>query len=126
MIEPGRITLELLIGPDTYLYLSYILSPILSTIASWWADQMADESLRKKEKEKNPDVTDEELQNVYEFEHVRQPLIAGLLAGIAVVWTAINQTGLGLEGAAVLSIVSGLTARWYLEKLASIFISKNN
>jgi hypothetical protein len=125
MIEPGQITLELLVGPIVYLYMAYI-TPILSAIAAYWADSMADESLKINAKAKNPAMTPEQLGDVYEFEHISHPLIAGLLAGIVVVWGAMTITPVGFEAAAVLAIGAGITARKSLGKVAAMFVTKNN
>jgi len=125
MIITDQISLEMLIGPIAYYALIYILPPLFAALAAWWADTVADASLQNKERAKlslveNPVIVD--LTEIYEFEHISQPIIAGLLAGFLVVYPLLS-TGLSLESAILLGIAAGLVSRKVLSSTAAAFVS---
>jgi len=125
MIIPGQTTLELLIGPTIYAIALYIIPPLFAAIAAYVGDSLADESMRQKARNVIDNVTPESLQEIYEFEHISQPIGAGLLAGIIVIYSAI-PFGISLESAIPLAIVTGLGARKVLGTAAASFVTKRN
>lgn len=124
MIEPGEITLELLLNnPLYYMAFVYIGALALSAIAAWWADRQADNALKQESRKIDPlaDVT-----QVYEFENVRDPILAGMLACVVVVFplaASIDVVG-GWQAIYASAVLSGITARAVLMKLAAGFVSK--
>ncbi len=123
MIIPGQTTLELLIGPTLYTIALYIVPPLFSALAAYIGDALADESMRQKSRTVNDNVSSESLQEIYEFEHISQPVGAGLLAGIVVIYSAISF-GISLETAIPLAIVTGLAARKVLGTAAASFVTQ--
>jgi len=123
MIIPGQTTLELLIGPTIYAIALYIVPPLFSALSAWVGDALADESMRQKARNVIDNVTPESLQEIYEFEHISQPIGAGLLAGIIVIYSAI-PFGISLEAAIPLAILTGLASRRVLGTAAASFVAQ--
>lgn len=125
VINPGEITLELLLGENPLYYMAFIYvgSLILTAIAAWWADRQADNALKQESRAIDPlaDTT-----QVYEFENVRDPVLAGMLACVVVVFplaASIDTVG-GWQGIYAGAVLAGITARVILMKLAASFITK--
>ena len=101
----------------------YVGAVVLAGIASWWADRQADNALKADARTIDPlaDTT-----QVYEFEHVRDPIIAGVLACIVAVFplaTSIDQVG-GWQGVFSSAVLAGITARAVLMRLSTGFVTK--
>lgn len=124
VLNPGEITVELLLNnPAYYIAFIYVGSLILSAVAAWWADRQADNSLKAESRKIDP-LTD--TTQVYEFENVRDPILAGILACIVVVYplaASIDIVG-GWQGVFASAVLAGITARVVLMKLASSFVTK--
>lgn len=124
MIEPGKITLELLLNnPLYYIVFVYLGALVLSAIAAWWADRQADNVLKAESRAIDPlaDVT-----QAYEFEHIRDPILAGVLVCIVVVFplaSSLDQIN-GWQMIFASAVLAGITARMVLMKLANQFVSK--
>lgn len=124
MIEVGKITVELLMNnPLYYMVFIYVGALALSAIAAWWADRQADNALKQESRKIDPlaDTT-----QAYEFENVRDPILAGMLACIVVVFplaSSLDQVG-GWQGIYASAVLAGITARIILMKLAAQFVSK--
>ncbi len=109
MIEPGKITLELLINnPLYYMVFVYIGALVLGGMAAWWADRQADNSLKQEARKIDPlaDTT-----QVYEFEHIRDPVLAGMLACIVVVFplaSSVDTVG-GWQSVFSSAVLAGIT-----------------
>ncbi len=124
MINPGEITLELLLNSQ-YLYLAvlYAVPLLLGAAAAYFADRAADEKLKQDSRAIDPlaDTT-----QVYEFEHIRDPIAWGMLAVVGVVFplaATLDKTG---DWSAVwaAAVLAGLTSRAILMKMAASFITK--
>lgn len=124
VINPGEITLELLLNnPLYYMVFVYMGALILASIAAWWADRQADNALKQESRKIDPlaDTT-----QVYEFESIRDPILAGMLACIVVVFplaASIDVVG-GWQAIYASAVLAGITARAILMKLAASFITK--
>lgn len=124
MIEPGEITLELLLNnPLYYMAFVYVGALTLSAIAAWWADRQADNALKQESRKIDPlaDTT-----QTYEFENVRDPVLAGMLACIVAVFplaASIDTVG-GWQGIYASAVLAGITARAVLSRLAAAFVTK--
>ncbi|MDP2217216.1 MAG: hypothetical protein Q8J68_08025 [Methanolobus sp.] len=125
VINPGEITLELLLGenPLYYMLFVYVGALVLAGIASWWADRQADNSLKADAREIDPlaDTT-----QVYEFENVRDPILAGVLVCVAVVFPMCQSIDIvsGWQGVYASAVLAGITARMILKSLAAKFAAK--
>lgn len=125
VINPGEITLELLLGENPIYYMAfvYVGALVLAAVAAWWADRQADNALKQESRAIDPlaDVT-----QVYEFENVRDPVLAGMLACIVVVFplaASIDTVG-GWQGIYASAVLAGMTARVVLSRLAAAFVTK--
>lgn len=124
VINPGEITLELLLSnPLYYMAFVYVGALVLAAVAAWWADRQADNALKQESRKIDPlaDTT-----QVYEFENVRDPILAGMLACIAVVFplaASIDTVG-GWQGVFASAVLAGITARVVLSRLAAAFVTK--
>lgn len=124
VIEPGEITLELLLNnPLYYMAFIYVGALVLAAIAAWWADRQADNALKQESRNIDPlaDTT-----QVYEFENVRDPILAGMFACIVVVFplaASIDTVG-GWQGIYSSAVLAGITARAVLSRLAAAFVTK--
>ena len=124
VITPGVISLELLLNnPLYYMLFVYAGAGVLAGIASWWADRQADNALKADARIIDPlaDTT-----QVYEFENVRDPVLAGVLVCIAVVYplaASIDTVG-GWQGVYSSAVLSGIAARMILKSLAASFVTK--
>lgn len=125
VINPGEISLELLLGENPLYYMLFVYAGavVLAGIASWWADRQADNALKADARETDPmaDTT-----QVYEFENVRDPVIAGVLVCVVVVFpmaSSIDTIG-GWQGVYASAVLAGITARMILKSLAAKFAAK--
>ena len=125
MIEPGKITLELLMLNSQYAYfiILYGASLLLGGLSAYFADRAADEKLKQDSRANDP-LTD--TTQVYEFEHIRDPIAWGMMAVVAIVYplaATLDQAG---DWSTVWSsaVLAGLVSRAVLMKLASAFITK--
>lgn len=117
MIEPGKITLELILGNPLY-YMAWIyLAPlILAALAAYFADRAADEKLKA--------ITGD--PNMYEFENIRDPIVWGIFACIVTVFPLTETLDAVGSWPTVWAsaILAGLTSRAILMKLAGAFLTK--
>lgn len=124
VINPGEITLELLLSnPLYYMVFVYMGALILASIAAWWADRQADNALKQESRKIDPlaDTT-----QVYEFENIRDPILAGMLACVVVVFplaSSLDQFN-GWQMIFASAVLAGITARIVLMKLAAGFVAK--
>ena len=124
VIEPGKITLELLLSnPLYYMLFIHAGALLLSAMAAWWADRQADNALKQESRKIDPlaDTT-----QVYEFENVRDPILAGVLVCVAVVFpiaSSIDTIG-GWQGVYASAVLAGITSRMILRSLAAKFAAK--
>lgn len=129
MIEPGKITIELLLGnPATYMGFLYVIPLILGALSAYFADRSADATLKNEAKESQPDISKEKLNDVYEFENIRDPIAWGMMAVIVIVYPVASTLDAVGDWAAVWSsaVLAGLVSRVVLMRLAASFITKVN
>lgn len=115
MIEPGKITLELILNrPEYYLVWIYLIPVALSAVAAYFADRAADEKVDHDAKETNEAVV------IYEFQSIKDPIAWGAMAGIAFVLPMASTIDAVADWAGVWSfaIGIGLVARVALMRLA--------
>lgn len=127
MIEPGKISLELILNdPKLYMLWLYAIPLVLGSLAAFFADRAADSKLKNEARESDPTITKDKLDDVYEFEDIRDPIAWGILATIVVVFPMANTLDAVGDWGTVWasSILAGLTSRALLMKLAGSFIAK--
>lgn len=124
MIEPGKITIEVLLNsPYLYLIVLYGVPLLLGGLAAYFADRAADEKLKQEVKVINPQA---DTTQAYEFEHIRDPIAWGILAVVVVVYpmaSALDEMG-DWSVVWASAVLAGLASRAILMKLASSFITK--
>jgi hypothetical protein len=124
MIESGKETLELFLdNPELYMLWIYAIPPLLAGAAAYFADRAVDEKLKREMQAINPEVNPNE---VFEFEHIRDPIAWGILACVAMVFPMVRTLDTVGDWTAVwaAAVLSGLVARAGLMRLASSFMTK--
>lgn len=127
MINPGEITLELILNdPKLYMVWLYAIPLILGALAAFFADRAADAKLKSEAKESDHTLSKAQLDDVYEFENIRDPIAWGILATIVVVFPmASTLDAVGDFGTVWASaVLAGLTSRAILMRVAAGFIAK--
>jgi hypothetical protein len=124
MIEPGKETLELFLNnPQLYFFWIYVIPLILAGATAYFADRAADEKLKRDTQAANPEA---DLNEVFEFEHVGDPIAWGILACVVMVFPMVRTLDAVGDWTAVwaAAVLSGMVARAGLMKLASSFMTK--
>jgi len=127
MIEPGKITMELILNsPILYIGWIYLIPLIIGAAAAYFADRAADEHLKTEVKTVNPTITNEALNDVYEFEHIRDPIAWGILVVIVVVYPMASTLDTVGDWSTVWAsaVLAGLVSRSALKTLAGRFRTK--
>lgn len=124
MIEPGKITVELILNsPYLYFIVLYGVPLLLGGLAAYFADRAADEKLKQDSRTIDPlaDTT-----QVYEFESIRDPIAWGMMAVVVVVYPIASTLDAVGDFATVWAsaVLAGLVSRAILMKLAASFITK--
>lgn len=117
MIEPGTVSLELILNnPLYYLLFVYVGAAVLSMLSAWWADREEDNKAKANAKIKNPALTQAELDNTYVYEKVSDSLIAGLIVCVLAVFPLAQSLDsvAGWQAVFAAAIGAGLTARMKL------------
>lgn len=129
MIQPGYITLELILNnPLLYIIWIYLVPLVIGGLSAYFADRAADEKMKTDVRAKYPqtDISKDQLDNIYEFEHIRDPIAWGVLAVIVVVLPLTKQLDAIGDWTAIwsASVLAGLTSRAILMTMASRFLTK--
>ncbi len=125
MINPGTITVELLVGdPVLYLILTVAAALLIGMVSAYVADRLADEAAKEAARKLNPTA---DTTNIYDLEngHITS-VIAGALVVIGVVlplMSTIDQVG-GFFGILAAAVGAGLGARKILPAIQEAFVSK--
>ena len=124
MIEPGKITIELLLNsPYLYSIVLYGVPLLLGGLAAYFADRAADERLKHESRTIDPlaDTT-----QAYEFENIRDPIAWGMMAVVVVVYSMASTIDAVGDWSAVWAsaVLAGMVSRAILTKLAASFITK--
>lgn len=124
MIEPGKLTLEILVSsPYLYLVVLYVIPLLLGGLTAYFADRAADEKLKQESRAIDllADTT-----KIYEFENIRDPIAWGIFAVIVVVYPiAATLDSIGdFTTVWSASILTGIASRSILMKLVTSFITK--
>lgn len=125
MIEPGKVTVELLFdNPVNYVLVTTILALLVGVLSAYAADRLADEAKREQARKENPEADTAQMWDLENGDI--SSVVAGFLAVVAVVLPLMNiidQVG-GFFGILAAAVGAGMGARKILPTVQNTFTSK--